>query len=419
MREQQYTLLQERCFTDTLSNGMTVYVVPKPGYHKTFAMLACRFGGNDIRFSVGNRIRNAPVGTAHFLKHSLFDTPDGPILPLFAVNGAVVDSFTTNDMTGFYFTCTDHLEEHLATLLRFVTNPMFTEESVRKEQEIIAREIRMKEDLPGRQAHRNLMRELYQNHSIRHGVIGDENSISHITPELLECCHKCFYHPSNLVLCVTGDVDPRVVVQAAAGVTSWNVNHIQRDYGEEEPELAEVPETQCQMDVSSTVFSLGFKAPVLSGMREVLVGELAAALLVGPSSPLYVKLYRQGILNQTFQTRYCSGSKYAHFEFFGESESPAAVTEEILNEAIRIAWTGTDPARFDRIRKASYGGRVKALNSMKYICTQLARAHFNGESYFDFPALYEQISVQDVKELIQESITGERCTLSIVRPKGV
>lgn len=419
MREQQYTLLQERCFTDTLPNGMTVYVVPKPGYHKKFAMLASRFGGIDTRFSVGNRVRNVPVGTAHFLKHSLFDTPDGPVLPLFAVNGAVVDSFTTDDMTGFYFTCTEHFEQHLNTLLRFVTNPTFTEESVLKEREIIAREIRMKEDLPGRQAHRNLMRELYQNHPIRHGVIGDEQSISHITPELLELCHKCFYHPSNLVLCVVGDVDPKMVVQAAAGAANWNVNQIERDYGEEEPELAEEPETECRMDMSSTVFTLGFKAPVLSGQRQKLVGELAATLLVGSSSPLYVKMYRQGILNQTFQTKYCSGAGYAHFEFFGESEAPSAVAEEILSEAIRIAWTGTDAVLFDRIRKASYGRRVKSFNSMKYICTNLALAHFNGETCFDFPALYEQISIHDVKELIQESITGERCTLSIVRPKGV
>lgn len=419
MKEQQYTLLQERCFVETLPNGLTVYVVPKPGYHKTFAMLASRFGGIDTRFFVGHRVRNAPVGTAHFLKHSLFDTPEGSVLPQFSVGGAVVDGFTTDDMTGFFFTCTEHFERHLNTLLRFVLNPTFTEKGVLKEQEIIAREIRMKEDLPDRQAHRNLMRELYQIHPIRHGVIGDEKSISHITPELLEVCHKYFYHPSNLVLCVAGDVDPRVVVQAAAGVPDWELSRLERDYGEEETELAQVPETECRMDVSSTVFSLGFKAPAVTGLREELIGELAAALLSGPSSPLYVKLYRQGILNQTFRAKYCSGTGYAHFEFSGESSNPAAVTEEILGEAIRIVWTGTESAQFDRIRKASYGRRVKAFNSMQYICTHIASAHFNGESYFEFPDLYEQISIHDVKELIQESITGERCTLSVVRPKGV
>lgn len=417
MRELQNTILQERCFLETLPNGLTVYVIPKPGYHKTAALLASRFGGNDTRFVTGSRVRNVPVGTAHFLKHCLFETPKGSVLPQFTVDGASVDAFTTRDMTGFYLACTEHVEQHLTALLHFVMHPVFTEESVRKEQDIIAREIQMKQDLPDRQAHRSLMQEAYQCHAVRNSVLGDECSISCITPERLELCHTCFYHPSNLVLCVAGDVDPNMVMRAAATVPSWDVSGVQRDYGEEEPETVAMQETECRMDVSSTVFALGFKAEAAVGLREQLLGELAAALLVGPSSPLYLKLYRQGIINQTFRSRYCSGTGYAYFEFSGESETPAVIAEEILGEAIRIAWTGTDPGLFERMKKASYGMRVKAFNSMKQICTQIAAAHFNGGFYFDFPALYHQISVHDVKERIQDSITGERCTLSIVRPQ--
>ncbi len=419
MRELQNTILHERCFVDTLTNGMTVYVVPKPGYHKKFAMVASRFGGNDTRFTVGNRVRIAPAGTAHFLKHCLFETPGGSVLPQFTVDGAAVDAFTTSDMTGFCLSCADHFEQHLNAMLQFVTNPSFNDENVRKAQEIISREIQMKQDMPGRQAHRNLIQELYQCHSVRTSVIGDVKSISHITPELLELCHKCFYHPSNLVLCVCGDVDARAVAKAAAAIPNWDLNPITRDYGEEEPETVGLQETECQMDVSSAVFSLGFKAPPGAGLKDRLTGELAAALLIGPSSPLYLKLYRQGLVNSTFQSRFCSGTEYAYFEFLGESAEPSVITEEILGEAIRIAWTGSDPALFERIKKASYGTRVKSLNSMKCICARMAAAHFRGEFYFDFPALYDQISIHEVKELIQESITGERCTLSMVRPKGV
>ncbi len=419
MRELQSTILQERCLTDTLPNGLTVYVVPKPGYHKAVAMVASRFGGQDTRFWVGERVRNVPVGTAHFLKHSLFEPPQGSVLPTFSVDGASVDGFTTCDMTGIYLSCSDHFERHLNAMLHFVTHPSFTDDSVLKGQDIIAREIQMKQDLPLRQAHRNLIQELYPNHSVRNSVVGDVDSISHITPELLTLCHKSFYHPSNLVLCVTGDVDPNAVLRAAAAIPSREVPRITREHGEESAEGDVVPELECRMDVSSTVFSMGFKAPPAPGLREQLVGELASALLVGASSPLYLKLYRQGLLNQTFRTRFSSGADYAYFEFLGESEEPSAVAEEILNEAIRIAWTGATSDRFERIKKASYGNRVKALNSMKCICQCVAEAHFQQEFYFDFPRLYDSVSIQEVKELIQETITGERCTLSVVRPKGV
>ena len=44
---------------------------------------------------------------------------------------------------------------------------------------------------------------------------GSAESISHITAETLYACHKAFYDPSNMVLCVAGDVDPEKICQAA------------------------------------------------------------------------------------------------------------------------------------------------------------------------------------------------------------
>ena len=51
-------------------------------------------------------------------------------------------------MTAYHFECADSFYENLEILLRFVTDPYFTDENVQKEQGIIGQEIGMVEDTP-------------------------------------------------------------------------------------------------------------------------------------------------------------------------------------------------------------------------------------------------------------------------------
>ncbi len=41
MKELEFSRIGERCYYDTLPNGLPVYVLPKPGFSKSFAFLPC------------------------------------------------------------------------------------------------------------------------------------------------------------------------------------------------------------------------------------------------------------------------------------------------------------------------------------------------------------------------------------------
>lgn len=420
MKELEFPRIGEHCYYDTLPNGLPVYVISKPGFTKNFAFLAVQYGGADERFRTGERWRQTPAGTAHYLEHKMFDMPECNALQLMSARGATLNAFTASDLTGYYFSCTDQFEENLYDLLRFVTTPYFTVDSVAKEQGIIAQEIRMIADDPDWQTYQNLMQALYVSHPIRNCVAGSEETIAAITPEILEVCHKTFYQPSNMVLCVAGSADPREVFRvAAATVPGGEKKTIWRDHGAPEPSESAAQEVETQMEVSAPKFLLGFKTEPERSLRHRLTGDLAAELLAGSSSPLYAKLYQAGLIHKTFGVKFESNGETAHFIFGGESPDPAAVTEAILNEGVRIAWNGLDDELFQRVRRAKYGVRVRALNSFDHICTQIAKGHFAGYQYLDFAQLYDQITRQEVEELLRESITGTRCAVSIVNPKGV
>lgn len=420
MKELEYARLGERCYYETLANGLTVYVLPKAGFSKSFAFFATHYGGQDERFRTGERWRQTPGGVAHFLEHKMFDMPGENALQTLSARGASPNAFTSTDITGYYFSCTDQVYENLHTLLSFVTTPYFTEESVAKEQGIIGQEIRMIEDNPDWRIYNNLLQSLYANHTVRNSVAGTVESIAKITPEVLESCHKTFYHPSNMVLCVEGNVEPRKVLQMAAAVVPFGEKQtIWRDHGAPEKPESACQEISLEMEVSAPSFLLGFKAEPGGSLRRKLVGELAVELLVGESSPLYAKLYQEGLIDKTFGVEFDSDGETAHFIMGGESADPVQVAERIMSEGIRIAWNGVDEALFQRVRKALYGAKVRALNSFEHTCIQMAQGHFQGYRYLEFCDLYDQITRQEVEELLRDSVTGVRSALSIVRPKGV
>ena len=100
MKELEFSRIGERCYYDTLPNGLPVYVLPKPGFSKSFAFFAVHYGGNDTHFRAGERWRQTPAGVAHYLEHKMFDMPEGNALQVMSERGASVNAFTSADMTG-------------------------------------------------------------------------------------------------------------------------------------------------------------------------------------------------------------------------------------------------------------------------------------------------------------------------------
>ena len=99
-----------------------------------------------------------------------------------------------------------------------MSTPYFTEESVEKERGIIDQEIGMNLDAPDSVIFDNLMKALFHRHPIRVPILGTAETIREITPEILHACHRAFYTPGNMLLCVVGDVEPETVTAIARGI---------------------------------------------------------------------------------------------------------------------------------------------------------------------------------------------------------
>ena len=280
----------------------------------------------------------------------------------------------------------------------------------------------MIEDDPDWKVFMNLMAALYQHHPIRVSVAGSVESISHITADTLYACHKAFYDPANMVLCVAGPVEAEHICQVAREILPRQAGSIAaKDYGEKEADRVAKSLVEERMEVSTPIFQLGYKgdAPQRgeSGLRQELVAELALEGLLGNSTPLYSKLYREGLINQNFSYGYESYPGCSFLCAGGETKDPEAVRMAVAEEAGRIGREGIDGKLWERLKKGVYGNKVRGLNSFENLCVGQARSFFAGVDFLQFADLFSSITKEEAEDLIGRWVTEERAALSVVRPR--
>lgn len=423
MQSIHYDKLQETLYHEVMDNGLSVYVLPKQGFQKTYATFSTKFGSIDNHFRVeGQEETVVPDGIAHFLEHKMFEEPEGDIFSTFATQGASANAFTSFDQTVYLFSASENVLANLETLVNFVQNPYFTDQNVDKEKGIIGQEIDMYKDNPDWRVYFGLIEALYKVHPVHIDIAGTVESIGTITKETLYTCYNAFYHPSNMLLFVVGGVDPKEVFDLVKR-NQDNKNYtpqgsIARLFDTEPQQVAErkrivhlpVSLPKCLFGFKET--QLGFTAEEL--LRRDLTTKLALDLLLGSSTKLYQKLYDQDLISDSFSYEYNSNPNYAFSAMGGDTRDPDALLELFTQEVTAIAKTGFKEADFERARKKKIGGYLRMLNSPENIAHEFTRYRFRGGDLFDVQSVYESLTLDDVNRRLREHLDWDQLAVSLV-----
>ena len=325
-------------------------------------------------------------------------------------------------MTAYYFSCSENFFESLKLLLEFVSTPYFPGESVQREMGIIDQEIGMNLDAPDSKVFENLMEILYEKHPIRTPILGSRESIREITPELLELCHRAFYTPGNMILCIVGDVDANEVAALAEEVLGQEAKPVGEKLRHWQEEMTvKNPRCHTTMEVAMPNFQLAFKSePLATGaaaIREEIVGDLAAEALFGESSPLYLQMYGEGIIDSSFGGGFDTVDGCAILNCNGDSWEPEKVMDAICNRAEQLWKEGVSQADFLRMKRSAMGRRIRNLDSFGSTCFRICAYHFLGFDYFEFPKVYADIRAEEIGAFLARVARRERCGMSVIYPK--
>lgn len=403
MIEKAYPKLKETVLTETLANGLTVVMVPKPDYHKTFAVLTTPFGALDQQFQINDEtVIDVPAGTAHFLEHKLFEKADGDAFTRFGELGADANAFTNAYQTSYLFSTTQNLAPALTHLLDFVQTPYFTTETVAKEQGIIGQEIQMYDDDANWAVYMGLLDLMYPEAPIAEDIAGTKASIAQITPSLLYQIHRAFYQPSELTLQIVGHFEPEAVLQ----IVRENQLHkaiekvsVQR-FDQPVPEMKQ-KESIKTFDVTRPKIALGIRLPNLevtgeAGTKLTLAADILADILFGEQTDWYQNLYNKGIIDTEFETSFDLMRAYQFVSFFSETTEyealTAAIQAQIDNFEAILAHSETI---FESLRRATLGEGIQRLNALESIALRGDDVLFK-TNLFDQVMLLQDLTYSDI-----------------------
>ena len=409
MYKKEYPQINEVLYTEILDNGLTVYLLPKHDYNKTYGLFTTNYGSIDNEFvPIGQEtFITVPDGIAHFLEHKMFEKEEGDIFQQFGKQGASANAFTSFTKTSYLFSTTDQVNENLETLLDFVQAPYFTKETVEKEKGIIGQEIQMYLDDANWRLFFGILGNMYPKHPLHIDIAGTVASIDEITAEDLYTCYNTFYHPSNMTLFVVGKMDPEEMMAFIRD------NQEAKSFALAEPIKRHFPkETAADITRESTIEMAVSRPKVIVGLKGLdkvpkegralmtykTTGNLFFQLLFGTTSQNYLDMYNEGLVDDSFGYEFSLDRSFHFADFGGDSDQPEQLAqriEEILLSA-QISPELTE-ANLTLLKKKMIGKYFQSLNSLEYIANQFSQSLYGETTLFDTPEIIQAIQLSDIQ----------------------
>ncbi|MEG0474382.1 MAG: pitrilysin family protein [Carnobacterium sp.] len=429
MEKKVYKQLNETLYTETLENGLSVTLLPKNEFHKTYGLFTTKYGSIDNQFvPLGeSEMTKVPDGIAHFLEHKMFEKETGDIFHVFGKQGASANAFTSFTRTSYLFSSTSHVLKNMETLLDFVQEPYFTEETVNKEKGIIAQEIQMYEDEPDWRLFFGILGNLYPKHPLHIDIAGTVDSIMDITADLLMESYQTFYHPSNMNLFVVGKMDPAEMMdwirENQAKKEFPAATEIKRHFPEETV-VDIVPFASITMPVNRAKSIVGVKGigPAPEGKAALAYKttmDLLLTLLFGPTSANYLKLYDSGIIDDSFSYDF-SLDRTFHFVDIGGDAKDAEAFSTVVKEILLTAKESPEltEENLTLVKKRMIGQVLQSLNSLEYIANQYSQQAYGDATLFDLVPIIETITLDQLKSLAECFMQEAHMSVFHILPKG-
>jgi zinc protease len=193
--------------TETLPNGLHVYLKPVPDSPVVTTMVAYKVGSADEDLD--------HTGLSHYLEHLMFKGTDrimpGDIDRLTLRNGGENNAYTSEDYTIFHFDfAADRWQAALAVEADRMRNLRIdAKHEFEQEKGAVIEELRRNEDSPWDLEQKAMLPLLYSKAApYGHPVIGEREHVRSATASVIKAHYDRWYHPNNASLIVCGGFDP-------------------------------------------------------------------------------------------------------------------------------------------------------------------------------------------------------------------
>jgi zinc protease len=159
------------------------------------------------------------AGVSHFLEHMMFKGSrkfgKGAVDLVTTTLGGTNNAFTTSDHTAYWFElASDRWEKALEIEADRMKHLLIDAAEFEAEKAVVLEELSMGDDDPWRTLSQEVHAVLFPRHPYRRPVIGYADTLKAMKPADMRDYYARFYQPSNAVLVVSGDIEPRSALEA-------------------------------------------------------------------------------------------------------------------------------------------------------------------------------------------------------------
>lgn len=204
--------MREDIKTTRMPNGLVVLTDKMDGVRSVTLGVFVRKGA-----------RHEPVklnGITHFIEHAVFKGTNKRSAMDIAAEmdrlGGNLDAFTMHEETGFALKVVDNQVEAAFDLLAdMLTDPVFDDKEMKREQKVIIEEIKMTDDNPEERLSDIFNAAFFAKNSLGLSIAGTPKTVKTFDHRIIAAYHKKLFSPDNLVIVAAGNVEHRLIVSLA------------------------------------------------------------------------------------------------------------------------------------------------------------------------------------------------------------
>ncbi len=273
-----------------LPNGIPLYTLDVP---------SSKLCSVQIWFKAGSALEEKDnLGMAHFLEHMFFKgTPTRPkanIAKEVESFGADINAFTSFNYTCYYInTPQKHVTKAYEILLDMISNPMFLNEDIVPEREVVFEEYRRSIDSPSQYHFLQLQKNSFTKKGYNHPILGQEKTIKNFSQKQLRDFRKKNYNKNNCFIVIAGNIEKKIS-EFSLKARSFKMPQGPKTLFPPFKLLHEGSSSFHTKETAMCQLTLSFEALKLTDKKMAAQDLAINALALGDSSPLYRKLVLEG-----------------------------------------------------------------------------------------------------------------------------
>lgn len=291
-----------------LGNGLTVLYYPKKGNSVVV----------EVMINVGScHEKSDERGISHFLEHILFEgTKKRPTNKEISNEieriGGDFNAYTSTGKTCFYAkVLKKHFTIAVDVLADILQNPLLREEDIKKEKNVVLKEIAMIYDEPRFHQWILLQQNLFEKHPCKYPTYGDVKVIKTLNRIKVEAFFRRYYVPNNMVVSIVGDV-PNWRKEIEKNFV-FKRNKIVRTEFSEEPALRKNKKVWLKKKIFNTHLVLGFKTVSRAHADSYVLDVINGILGRGQSGKMFTEIRSKRGLGYDVGTQVMSDNNFGYF----------------------------------------------------------------------------------------------------------